>query len=227
MVPLVLNFTISLSNPLGSGTISDILTRIITGIRDYIAPPIFGAMVIFAAFQILTAGDNKEKFEKGKKTLLYAVIGYALILISSGIIYIIKDVLGMKEEVPAGVSGPTTLSGVGKILTDLVSAFINIFWAIGIFFALWTAITFMSAGGDETKIKNAKKRLLYTFIAFVIAISLNAVILLIKNIIAGSPPETTPPVEPLTPRGPQIIPTPPPSLPPLEGPVNEPPAPNF
>ncbi|PIW97782.1 hypothetical protein COZ81_00735 [Candidatus Jorgensenbacteria bacterium CG_4_8_14_3_um_filter_38_10] len=177
--------TIGLSNPIGSGTIADVVTKIVDGLRDYIAPPIVAAMILFAAFQILTAGGNEEKFKKGKKTLLYAVIGYAIIIISSGIIYLIEDVLGAPHTgQPA--TGVSTLSGAAAIISDVVKIFINIFWAIAVAFALWTSLTFMSAGGDETKIKTVKKRLLYTIIAFVIAISINVLQELIKHTLGVS-----------------------------------------
>lgn len=41
--------------------------------------------VIWAAFTFLTAGDDKEKVEKAKKMLLYAVIAAAVALLANGI----------------------------------------------------------------------------------------------------------------------------------------------
>ena len=59
--------THDLPNPLGSGTISDLINRIIDALVKNIAPPILTIMVIYAAFQILTAGGDPEKFKTGKK----------------------------------------------------------------------------------------------------------------------------------------------------------------
>ena len=85
---------ISLPNPLGTTTtVSELINNIIRALRDYIAPPIVGIMIIYGAFQILFAAGSEEKFKTGKKTILYAVIGYAIILIASGISSIIVDVL--------------------------------------------------------------------------------------------------------------------------------------
>ncbi len=39
-------------------------------------------MILVGGFQILTAGSNPENLEKGKKTLTYAIIGLALIVLS-------------------------------------------------------------------------------------------------------------------------------------------------
>lgn len=85
---------ITLPNPLGTtDTVWELIDKIIAALRDFIAPPIVGLMVIYGAFQILTASDNEDKFKSGKKTILYAVIGYAIIFIASGISLIIRDVL--------------------------------------------------------------------------------------------------------------------------------------
>lgn len=84
-----------LPNPLGAGntTISQIINNVASYLSIYIAPPIVTIMIIFAAFQILTAGDNPDKVKTGKEIILWTVIGYAIILISWGITSIIQQLL--------------------------------------------------------------------------------------------------------------------------------------
>lgn len=83
-----------LCNPLGdTDTIMKLIDKIIAALHDYIAPPIVALMVLYGAFQILFAGGEPEKFATGRKTILYAAIGYAIIFIASGISLIIKSVL--------------------------------------------------------------------------------------------------------------------------------------
>jgi hypothetical protein len=80
---------ISIENPINAPTIIAAIDRVI----DFLilaAAPIVAAMVIFAGFQMLTAGGEPEKFKKGWKTLLYASVGYAIILISKGVASIIR-----------------------------------------------------------------------------------------------------------------------------------------
>ena len=43
---------------------------------------------------MLFAGGDPEKFKSGKMTILYAAIGYAIILISKTIASIIKSIFG-------------------------------------------------------------------------------------------------------------------------------------
>jgi len=82
-----------LPNPLGVQTITDLIDRI-AGYLFVIATPIVTLMILFAAFQILTAGDNPEKLKTAKQIILWTCVGYGIILISKGITLIIKQLLG-------------------------------------------------------------------------------------------------------------------------------------
>ena len=85
----------ALFDPLGGKTIFEILNRVI-GYMIKIGAPIVALMVIYGGFLILTAGDKPEQVTNGKNTILYAAIGYAIIICSWGIIYIIGEVFGAR-----------------------------------------------------------------------------------------------------------------------------------
>lgn len=57
-----------------------------------LATPIVAVMVIIGGYQILTAGGEPEKFSRGRKTILYAAVGFAIILMAKGVVFIIQDV---------------------------------------------------------------------------------------------------------------------------------------
>lgn len=84
----------TLPNPLGLENISQIINNIAYYLSVYIAPPIVTIMILFAAFQILTAGENPEKIKTAKQIILWACVGYAIILISWGIASIVQELLG-------------------------------------------------------------------------------------------------------------------------------------
>lgn len=86
---------ISISNPLGVNTFADLIAKINNWLI-WIGVPIFTLMIFIGAFQIMIAGSTPDKMTKGRHTITYAVIGYALLLISTGITTIIKNVLGMQ-----------------------------------------------------------------------------------------------------------------------------------
>lgn len=51
-------------------------------------------MVIVAAFQYVTAGNNAEQATKGRHTLTYAVIGIAIVLVATGVPALVANFLG-------------------------------------------------------------------------------------------------------------------------------------
>lgn len=87
---------VKLYNPLGEGqTLVKLLDRFFIGLTwvGAFVAPIF---IIYGAFQMLTSAGNAEKFEGGKKTILYTVIGFIIILAARGIVDIIKTALTIK-----------------------------------------------------------------------------------------------------------------------------------
>lgn len=87
--------TITIPNPLGAASFEELIVRLNRWLL-VIAAPILTLMIVIGAFQILTAAGNPENITKGRHTITYAVIGYALLLLSSGIIFIIRQVLGVQ-----------------------------------------------------------------------------------------------------------------------------------
>lgn len=86
--------TISLPNLFATcSDLSCLATKIFNGLL-IVAVPVTTFFVLIAAFQMLTAGGDEEKFKKGKKTLLYAVVGFAVVLIGTIITNLISDILG-------------------------------------------------------------------------------------------------------------------------------------
>lgn len=88
--------TIDLPNPLKATSFAELINRI-TNWLLVIGAPILVLMIIIGAFQIMTGAGNPENITKGRHTITYAIIGYALLLISSGITLIIEQLLGVKK----------------------------------------------------------------------------------------------------------------------------------
>jgi hypothetical protein len=84
---------INLPNPLACDDVQCVVQNIVRGIL-VIVTPIVVIMVLIGAFQILTAGGSPERVTKGRNTIFYAVVGYAIVLVAQGLVFIIKEVLG-------------------------------------------------------------------------------------------------------------------------------------
>jgi hypothetical protein len=82
---------VTLTNPLSTTDATVVLGYFNTFLLA-IAAPICGIMVVWGGFQMMTAGGNPEKFSEGKKTLLYAAIGFVIVIFASSIAPLIKSV---------------------------------------------------------------------------------------------------------------------------------------
>lgn len=88
-----------LPNPLKIKTVEDLLKGISNFLLQ-ISVPIATLMIVYGAFQILTAAGNPDKFSSGKKTILYAVIGLAIILLFKVITALIGKLIGSTNTSP-------------------------------------------------------------------------------------------------------------------------------
>ncbi len=59
-----------------------------------IIAPIF---LIFAGFLFMTAGGDPAKLQTAKNLILWTLIGLGILLIGSGLISILREILGEKE----------------------------------------------------------------------------------------------------------------------------------
>lgn len=84
--------SVTIPNPVGCPDFRCVAQQII-GSLVTLAIPVVAVMVLIGGFYILTAGGDPEKFKTGKKTILYAVIGYAVILLAEGVVLIVDSLL--------------------------------------------------------------------------------------------------------------------------------------
>lgn len=83
---------VTLINPLKSDNVMDIISSIVDWLIAAGAP-IAVVFIIWGAFQIMTAGGDTTKFETGKKTILYALMGYGIIFCAWGLVSVIQSIL--------------------------------------------------------------------------------------------------------------------------------------
>jgi len=83
---------ISIQNPLESDTIEGLIVNIIDFVV-MISIPILTLVILYAAFLMFTAGGKEEQFKQGRTALLYAAIGFAILLASEGIGRLIEAVV--------------------------------------------------------------------------------------------------------------------------------------
>lgn len=80
-----------------SGDIMDLFNRIMDFILK-ISIPVAAIIIMVGGIQMATAGGNEDKIKKAQKTITWAIVGFAIILLSKGLVLVIKNFLGVEVQ---------------------------------------------------------------------------------------------------------------------------------
>ncbi len=120
-------------------------------------------VIIIAGVIYLFSGANVSIAEKAKKTLIGAVVGFAIVLGADILINEIGRALGWK--------GTTNTTGAKDIVTRMINFLFALLGLIGMAGILMGAIMYFASGGDEGRAKSGKTMVIYSIIGVVIALS--------------------------------------------------------
>lgn len=81
-------------NPLDDVTITELLQKILTGLTA-LAIPVVTVIIVIGAYYIITSGGNPGRRTKGKDYILWAAIGFAILLLADSVVFILSDFLGL------------------------------------------------------------------------------------------------------------------------------------
>jgi len=84
--------SVVLPNPISASSFTQVVASV-TNFLLFIAAPLTAIMALVGGFQMITANGDPEKFSRGRKTLTYAVIGFAVVLLAGGVAQIITNFL--------------------------------------------------------------------------------------------------------------------------------------
>jgi len=93
LIPMSITSALNIDNPLGkTSTINDLLLNIV-GFLIVLAIPISMILVVYAGFLYITSAGNEEKVKKAQKALIWALVGFAVVLIARSVPTIITNML--------------------------------------------------------------------------------------------------------------------------------------
>lgn len=81
---------VSLPNPLTSDTFEELVDAVINWLL-VITSPIVALLVVYAGAQMMFSGGSAEQASGAKKIIMYALIGYAVIISSKILVAVIKE----------------------------------------------------------------------------------------------------------------------------------------
>lgn len=170
-----------------------LLHEIINGMIS-LAIPITVIMIIWAAVLYITS--RGENVQKATKAVIWAALGFGLLLIASGIISVIQEFFGVPGgptlggttgcgSTPITPQGPTTLADVVKILTDISGWLFTFAIIAGVAMLIVGGIYYIFARGDATKTSRARTVVIYSIIGIAISALAWSIVNIVANFLTG------------------------------------------
>ncbi|PZM81811.1 hypothetical protein DLH72_05095 [Candidatus Gracilibacteria bacterium] len=149
----------------------DLLNNIIKPLTELLetgAAFLFVLIAIFAFYKLITSNGDDSSAKSGKMMIFYAIIGFIIIKVSATLI---KAVYGecktgaLGSIIRSGSCNHTAnISGVGAIITNIIN-WLNSFIGIGvIIMVIYVGMQIIFSKGDEEKLTNGKKSIIYIVI---------------------------------------------------------------
>ena len=85
----------AIENPIGAGATFTTTVERITNYAIIFVVPLSASMVLLAGFFYMTSGGDTEKLKTAHRTLLWALVGTGVVLLSKATILIVRSVLGL------------------------------------------------------------------------------------------------------------------------------------
>ena len=133
----------------------------------------FLAMAFFAFYRIVTAAGDEEAAKVGKRTIIYAILGFLIIKLPW---VLVKSIYGeAKCDTPllfsiCRIKDPN-ISATITVFTTIVN-YVNGFLALVIVIMIvYAGFLVLTAAGDEEKIKKAKNILIYIVIGVLLLVT--------------------------------------------------------
>ncbi len=84
-----------LQNPIGYSTFEELISAIL-GWLNKVLIPVAAIMIFYAGFLYITAAGNPEKIKKAHSAITWALVGIAIVLLSTGLSFVIRDVITVR-----------------------------------------------------------------------------------------------------------------------------------
>mgnify|MGYP001593188687 CR=1 FL=1 len=85
--------SVCIQNPLTTEKFTDVVDRILN-ILFFVAIAVAPVMILIAGFRFLTGGGNPETLKGARQMLIWTAVGFGIILLSKGIVMILRGVIG-------------------------------------------------------------------------------------------------------------------------------------
>lgn len=91
-----------------------------------------------------------------------------------------------QQNPPTGNTVVTSFSDVKNIITTVGDWMFGILIALAAVFIMYAAFLYLTAAGDEEKLKQAKNIIVYAIVAIVVGVLARGMVVIVQNLIPGA-----------------------------------------
>lgn len=153
--------SVDMPKMINTETVEGVLGNLTTYLRS-IAGFVAVLFIVIGGIMYMMSGGNKEMVERGKRTLLYALAGLAVVLAAPTFYMEITKIIGSGGV--AGISG----SSLSEIAVRTLNLLLSIAGGLAIISLLIGAIWMFTAMGDQNRLELGKKTVIYSIIGIAI-----------------------------------------------------------
>lgn len=168
-------------NPITPTTIEGVLGNIMTYLQG-IAGTIAVIFIIIGGIMYMLSGGSKDATERAKKTLIFAIVGLAIVL-AAPLFY---------QEIKAVLSGNSPGTAFQQLLLNFLKLLLAIVGFLAIISMVVGAIWMFTAVGDDERYELGKKTATYSIVGLIIALSALIIAQQVTNLVGGGGTSNTP-----------------------------------
>lgn len=166
-VPTPTLTTVSVKNPLAFNTVQDLLNSILGFLQGAIVI-LSLIMIVIGAMVYMTAAGDEKRVSTGKTIITAALVGLALAIAAPSFLKEIGNILEWGKVDSSAVTGAKTLA---QIATSVLNFLLSVVGVIGIIMMVVGGLMYLTAAGDEDRIKTGKSITVYSIIGIAIALA--------------------------------------------------------
>ena len=162
------------------GTSADLIDSIVRIVNTFLTlVGIFAAIfIIVAGVKYIASGGDEEAVRSAKRQLIYAILGLAVVIISSALVNLV-----FPESTPIFAG---TATNVEDAIYTIVNTFLTLVGIFAAIFIIVAGVKYITSGGDEEAARTAKRQITYALIGLVVVILSAVLVNIIISPFTGS-----------------------------------------
>lgn len=171
-------------NPLAGqsvSTVPELICLFVKILSTKLMPPVVVLMILWASFLFLTAAGQPGRVVQARTTLIWAVIGTGVLLMSLPLVGVVVSAVG--GTAPAQCTGTVATSGAFTVLYSLINWFTWMLGLLSVAVGLYAGFLYMTSRGEPQKLATANRVIFYAVIGVLVAIISFSIVAIVKNFI--------------------------------------------